>query len=277
MTSLSSNTPSLGGLRPVAFEDLVRVGRANDGGYVLPRSAIIRSRALLSLGVNDDWSFEEGVLEINPAVSITCVDGTTSMRRVIGKAARKSVDMVGHLFSLQLEKFMRNARYLSRPLEFRRFFARHVLLKLMVAGREAPGTVTLATLLRCASVGGAPLPLILKVDIEGAEFDVLPPSMELLSPVTALIVEFHGLGRNWPRFVTCVNELKNTFHLAHVHGNNFQGYIAGTEVPEAMEVTFVNRTLLSGQPSPSSGDYPVPGLDMPNNWQRADLKLNFDR
>ncbi|HNS26959.1 MAG TPA: hypothetical protein PKN91_02440 [Steroidobacteraceae bacterium] len=38
---------------------MMRVGRDHDGGYVLPRDVIERSHTLLSLGVNDDWSFEE--------------------------------------------------------------------------------------------------------------------------------------------------------------------------------------------------------------------------
>lgn len=39
--------------------DLVRVGRDNDGGYLISQQDIDHSDLLLSLGIKDDWSFEE--------------------------------------------------------------------------------------------------------------------------------------------------------------------------------------------------------------------------
>ena len=38
--------------------DLVRIGRNNDGGYLVSKSDIEKSDVLIGLGINDDWSFE---------------------------------------------------------------------------------------------------------------------------------------------------------------------------------------------------------------------------
>ncbi len=44
--------------RPQDVGDLMRVGRPYDGGYVVPRSALMAADHMISVGINDDWSFE---------------------------------------------------------------------------------------------------------------------------------------------------------------------------------------------------------------------------
>ena len=37
-------------LKPIHVTDLIRVGRDNDGGYVIPKSILLKSESLLSYG-----------------------------------------------------------------------------------------------------------------------------------------------------------------------------------------------------------------------------------
>mgnify|MGYP001432226796 FL=1 len=46
-------------LRPIAYENLIRIGRSNDGGYVIPKKIFSICDGLLSYGINKDWSFEK--------------------------------------------------------------------------------------------------------------------------------------------------------------------------------------------------------------------------
>ena len=39
--------------------DLIRIGRDNDGGYLVCQSDVDNSDLLISLGISDDWSFEK--------------------------------------------------------------------------------------------------------------------------------------------------------------------------------------------------------------------------
>jgi hypothetical protein len=267
---------SLRPFRPVQFDGLIRLGRDCDGGYIVLRELINSSDVLLSLGVNVDWSFEEAVLATCPAIRITCVDGTTGMKRALVKALQKTVDMVGHFLTLQVDRGLRDAQFLKRPLEFHRFFSKHELLQLMVAKYPAPNSITLPTLINRVTGGRENCWVLLKMDIEGAEFDVLPPPVGTLSQISTLIVEFHRIDLHWDRFVACMSDLRQTFHIAHLHGNNFDGYIPGTEVPATLEMTLVNKCLVAGNPPPSIRDYPITGLDMPCNWKRPDLRISFD-
>ena len=43
---------------------LERIGKENDGGYLINSEAIIKSDYLLSFGIFDDWSFEKILLNI---------------------------------------------------------------------------------------------------------------------------------------------------------------------------------------------------------------------
>ena len=278
MTSVSAaitGSPSLLAYHPVRFDDLIRVGRDHDGGYVLPANVIDRSAALLSLGVNDDWSFEEGVYGRNPRIRVVCVDGTASLSRIVLKAMRKALEMIGALVTGQKDKLVRNARYLSRPLPFWRFFNRHELLRLMVAETAGARRITLPELMSRLSPPHAEHWTILKSDIEGSEYAVLGGAGEWTRRVSALVVEFHGLDRNWQQFATCMDRLMREFHIAHVHGNNFDGTIPGTDVPVTVEVTLVNKAFAPGPRSPARGPFPLAGLDMPNNRKLPDLPISF--
>ena len=44
--------------------DLIRIGKKNDGGYLVSRSDINMSDVLISLGIGEDWSFEEDLADI---------------------------------------------------------------------------------------------------------------------------------------------------------------------------------------------------------------------
>ena len=50
--------------------DLIRIGRENDGGYLVSRSDIDHSDVLIGLAINDDWSFEKEFKEVRRGLCI---------------------------------------------------------------------------------------------------------------------------------------------------------------------------------------------------------------
>ena len=50
-------------LKPKYNYDLIRIGRDNDGGYLVEKKSFENTECLISLGINDDWSFEEDFLK----------------------------------------------------------------------------------------------------------------------------------------------------------------------------------------------------------------------
>lgn len=268
-----SSSPSLRAYRPRQFPDLIRVGSRNDGGYVLPASVIHASDALLSLGVEANWDFEEAALRIRPSLAVTCVDGTTGPDAIRARALK---ELRRALVRLRPVKTARMLRLLGRATEFRRFFAKHEFLPLLVAAHDGTGTASLATLLAHVRRGDPARWVLVKMDIEGAEYDSLAAASGQLGRISALAIEFHELGRNWQRFTATMDRLADSFAIAHLHGNNCLGYVPGSRVPETLEVTLVHRSLAAGDLPPADAHYPLPALDAPNDRRRPDLALTFE-
>ena len=78
-------------LKPNGNYPLTRLGRYNDGGYLIDGRQLGVCDTLISLGVNDDWSFERQFLALNDCPSFS-YDGSVSssvfMTRVLKSLAR---------------------------------------------------------------------------------------------------------------------------------------------------------------------------------------------
>jgi hypothetical protein len=61
--------------QPYFCEDIIRLGKDNDGGYLVNKQDILKSKKLISLGVGDDVSFEMDFMKLNDC-PITAFDGT---------------------------------------------------------------------------------------------------------------------------------------------------------------------------------------------------------
>lgn len=92
--------------------------------------------------------------------------------------------------------------------------------------------------------------LWLLLDAEGAEWDVLTDSPEVLARFEQIVIEFHLLGRLLePRAATVMLSALEQLNATHVsvawHANNYaiSQVIGGRHVPDVLEVTFIARPL----------------------------------
>jgi hypothetical protein len=122
-----------------------------------------------------------------------------------------------------------------------------------------------------AKNGDARKRLVVKMDIEGAEWDsLLEASDETLNQIDQLAIEMHYVDK--PQFVEVVRRLKRWFHVAHLHFNNFSCRPGLDPFPAwAYEVLFVNKrlaTLAPGEPPRRPG-----AVDAPNNPKAPDCQV----
>ena len=61
--------------KPRATFNLVRLGKNNDGGYLVDKDSIYNSKSLVSMGIGKDWSFEKDFYAKKP-VTINAYDHT---------------------------------------------------------------------------------------------------------------------------------------------------------------------------------------------------------
>ena len=120
--------------------------------------------------------------------------------------------------------------------------------------------------------------LILKLDIEGGEWDVLANMpTKLLEQFSQIVLEFHRLCRLneadgiW-RILEVLTHLHRTHQPVHVHANNWASMVAigGTTLPNVIEVTYARRSDHAFVPCHRS--FPT-ALDFPNNPRWADHDL----
>ena len=117
--------------------------------------------------------------------------------------------------------------------------------------------------------GNAATPLVMKIDVEGAEWDsfLFAPD-RVFSQIDQLDVEFHHVDD--PKYVEVIRRLKQFFYVAHVHYNNFSCDPSLAPFPSwAFEVLLVNKRIgmTDGSPAPAA-----PGIDAPNNASGPDCQ-----
>jgi hypothetical protein len=106
-------------------------------------------------------------------------------------------------------------------------------------------------------------PLVMKIDVEGAEWDsfLLAPD-SVFTHIDQLDVEFHHVDD--PKYVATMRRLKQFFYIAHVHYNNFSCDPALRPFPSwAFEVLLVNKRIAMTDGSPASAG--PAGVDAANN------------
>jgi len=120
--------------------------------------------------------------------------------------------------------------------------------------------------------------IVLKIDVEGAEWDSLSAAPdEVLQQIDQMAVEFHWQQREktaWlgeEKYLHVVQRLKQVFEIAHIHFNNASCVEGLTPFPTwAYEVLFVSKRLALVDPSRQAGG--LHPLDAPNNPSLADCQ-----
>ena len=123
--------------------------------------------------------------------------------------------------------------------------------------------------------------LFLKMDVEGAEWEVFASiKRTTLKQFKQIVLEIHypcndAVTRK-RRKLQALKNLKRDFEIVHVHGNNHgDETIDGNFIlPEVLELTYVRKDPeVSFVPLHDS--FPMPGLDMNNDFKRPDLSLRY--
>jgi Methyltransferase FkbM domain len=253
-------------LRPVIVEDLARRGRAADGGYVIPTSRLAGIDAVLSFGLSTDWSLEEDLFASNGRIVVHAYDhtvGAAGFRRALKNTAMKFVVGRASLGALR-------ARYRTYA-GYRAFFVnRRVHFRERVYNRrDNANDATIETIF--GRLGDA-RHILLKMDIEGGEYRVIPPLLAESERIDLMIIEFHDTDPLRPLFERQIKAILTHFDIVHLHGNNIAG-VAADGLPDCLEITFVNKRFANT--GRRRDQLPLAGLDRPNDPAKPDLILRF--
>jgi hypothetical protein len=267
MTRNDAVLPSqLSFLRPRVVNDLIRRGNSKDGGYVLPGGILATIDAVVSFGLSTDWSIEEDLARANSNLTIHVYDhsvGVKSFARALKNTTLKFLGGKASLADLR-------ARY-NTYAGYKNFFAgNHIHFRERIFNRrDNPNDATIELVFRRVD---AARHVFLKMDIEGAEYRVIPQILTFADCIDLMVVEFHDTDPLRAVFQAQVTAILERFSIVHLHGNNIAG-VAADGLPECLEITFLSKRF------DTTGAFrdrlPLAGLDVPNDPLKPDIPLNF--
>ena len=263
-------------LRPKAVPGLVRLGNPlGDGGYVVPEWVVESTDVLLTLGIGQEWTFEEHVHRMRPGASIVGADHTVHAASIRSSLRQARVK---HGLNRLLGRAGKASRYAERIDRYRRylrlFTTPNVHIEKAVGSVASQTTVTVDELFAHVR-SDRPHGVLVSMDIEGSEYEVIKDILEYHTAINMIVAEFHSIGLQLDAFERSITEAKRSFEIVHVHGNNCAPYNHDLDVPEVVEVTFVHRSLMPAGSPYSSDERPLPGLDMPNSPGVPDYVLRL--
>ena len=246
------------------INNLIRIGPKKDGGYVIDKRAIKKTKKIISCGLNDDWEFEREFLKINPKCKIIAYDHTVDKEFWV-KRFKKDLISLFLLKKIRLGKILDVFKYIDY-LKFFKDGNKHIIKKVVNYERKKDET-SIKNILKNQSN------LILKIDIEGDEYKILEQVNKEFFKINLLIIEFHNIHKNLNKIKNFIKKTK--FKIIHIHGNNYAGTNKNND-PKVVEMTFINSKKFKTSKNKSNLSYPIIHLDYKNLKRRPDIELKFD-
>lgn len=154
--------------------------------------------------------------------------------------------------------------------------------KIKIEANPGPGSESLKTILEKYRLVD-PQSVILKMDIEGDEWDVISSaSNETLSVFSQILCEFHNFDKLAEagfseKAISVLSRLREQFEVFHIHANNYAPLLLApgcAPLPETLEISFCRKESIEFE----EVDENFPGeLDAPNNPLCEDYKFEFPR
>ena len=244
-------------LQPNKIDTLERIGRNNDGGYVIDKKNISNSDVLIGLGMSDDWSFEENFNTIN-SVPTYIYDESVSLKKFLKKCLK---------YIVRFNKPKIFIHWFKTSYNYIKFFKGNKFHCKKLVGIDAPPNyISLTTILnRLKNEDFSHV--YLKIDIEGWEYRLLQDLIVNSDIIEGLVIEFHDVDLHLDRIENFIK--KFPLSLVHTHCNNYSP-LNSNNVPIAIECTFscekTGDQLAMNFPNQ---------LDMPNNRMINEYSINF--
>lgn len=268
-------------LTPIMSDDLIRIGRKKDGGYVLNRRAVDKARLLISFGVNTDWTFEADFYRTKSkaGVTIASYDYSVDFRHFVRTA-------FGHLkkaiiFRRSIYNILFSMHFLKVAILHKLFFNKSdkKFYKKGIAKEDNGLFLSFDSIMKEFQPDLNDDELIVKMDIEGAEFEVLESMLKYSPYISSFVIEFHGLNINGEKLMQLIKMAKDKkYVIAHVHPNNGGGLIEKSQLPMLLEITLTKGSLFTQQELTNRNirSYPIEGLDYPCVKGIQELSLAFN-
>tara|TARA_B100000965_G_C19525186_1_gene728436 strand:+ start:580 stop:1335 length:756 start_codon:yes stop_codon:yes gene_type:complete len=246
-------------LKPNGLYDLTRIGKNNDGGYLICKNNYDESDCLISFGISNDFSFEKA-FKNKTEKKILAFDPTTTNNFFLK-------DIIFNFLRFKFTSFFLS---IINFYNFKKFFSsKNSLFFLKKIGKGGSIKEEYISIDHILDLCKDRKKIFFKIDIEGSEYRILKDLLKNEELISGLVIEFHDVDLHLDKIINFIDQSK--LKLIHVHGNNWLDY-GQNNIPTCLELTFSkNPTLISEQV-----DFPHI-LDQKNNPNVEDIILNFEK
>jgi hypothetical protein len=243
--------------------DLIRVGRIHDGGYLISKADIDKSDLLISLGISDDWSFERDFIKYKK-VPLFAYDYSISKKHFLKNIIISTLKIykINDLLSWPRNIFHSIKLFFSY-LTFFTGNKKHI--KKFVALDTKGVNLSICQIFDTLKSSN----IFLKIDIEGSEYRILDTLSEYSNSLTGMAIEFHDCDLHLDKIKKFIKNIN--LNLVHIHANNFGDIATRDKLPLTLELTFsknskpLNKTMLPHE------------LDMPNDKLKKEINIEIEK
>ena len=261
-------------LRPIHVDNLVRIGRPNDGGYVIPKTVFKLCDGLLSFGINKDWSFEKDFSKRNPKATIHCYDYSVNFFSLIIFTLKSFILSFVRVIMFDKKRFTKDFYGIFTIPDYYSFFRENkIYFKKKIDTKTEKNCITIEDTYKVISSNSENI--FLKMDIETAEYKVLEDIFKTQKNIVGMAIEFHKIDEYSNEFNLLIDKILKDFYIVHSHGNNYGKLFGKNNFPSIIELTFMKKEYVESPVKSSTKSYPIVGLDQPNRFSKPDCKLIF--
>jgi len=237
--------------RPFKCSNLVRLGSKFDGGYIVDSESVKQSENFISLGICDNWDFENDVKKYIKFEDHFYFDNQLSYRFL-------TISFLKYFFKF---KYIDCYKSLLRIVEFKKIKKQYTKVTI---GYDTKDTISLKSIFENHSIKEK---VFLKCDIEGSEYRILNDIIKHQNIINGICIEFHDVDLNLEKIENFIDKID--LNLCHIHANNFSG-ISPNGIPMSLELTFTrfNCENIKAESLPLK-------IDNPNNPLSNELTLMF--
>ena len=257
-------------LRPLKT-DLLRIGKNKDGGYVFPKNEFEKIDLIISLGMGfeyENWGFEQEYLKKNKNIKVIFYDHTVSIKNYIISIFRISRRLIKLRYKFKdLAKILKHFYYYLILTSNSKIT--HIKKKICKQSNHK-NEIDIKEIFNKISSNH----ILLKVDIEGSEYEIIEQIINFSDKIVSLIIEFHQIDEFEDNFQKKIEILQSKFKIIHIHGNNNTGILT-SNLPKTLELTFINKKNYKGVKNDFVYDFPRDKIDFPNNPNFKDIYFSF--
>jgi hypothetical protein len=247
--------------KPNGTFDLVRLGGNHDGGYLIDKKTLQLSKCLISFGIGTNFEFEKDFYKLENK-KIYCYDYSIypnfvkniSFYFFSGLINFRNLKKLIYSFKI----FLNFVIFINKKNVF--FFSKKVQSRVI-----KKNSINLRRIISSISN----FPVLLKVDIEGDEYDILADIKKMSHNIEGLIIEFHNINNKLKK-KKIIDFIKNIpLKIIHIHANNYTEEDAFGD-PTTIEISFSKNPLIVNK------KVRLPHfLDMKNNPKKSEINLVF--